>query len=232
MLLWLAEESDFYQRTEQLIYQKPDTLHRELLQSRTQSEFWETYQVQRHVEEVATAKAVVTQEGQLVDELFKIKVLYEALGKNVFFRDGNPIDRSVLPYETLKSLEDILYSNTADKAEKGLESQAFRDIVPATASGEVLDKTKAKIAEQIQSLDKRLQDAFAQINLDELGDEQKRFVEHVKQCYSQGTLDSDVLLTVFSSFDKTYQQKVRAEQKAEQRERGWRGQERGRNTSV
>lgn len=235
LLTWFVQDSDVYNRTERLLHSSSAQLDQALASAETQPQFWEIFQIKRHVDKVEAAKALVDQEDPQIEQLaIKLMVLDAFTGKAELFvgREVVSIDSGVnnsIGSEEggVSSEEHTKIFSTGNpfsedyKVTSLLVAQGFRNTIPAGLEpGFSLESSKANLEEVFKLVDKVIQARFYLLESMDLSDDERRYFAQLRSCYEDGNAYEGLFLTLYSSLDLKLQTEKQEEAIRASDERG------------
>lgn len=242
LLAWMAGDSEVYNPTEKLIHSSAQELTQNLQTVKTQRQFWEIYDLKRHIDRIAAAKSLTAEENQNLERLAVKLMVLEAYSGNSPFIDGKPLGVS-LEIESDKNAKDSLSDEEFQKVTNAvypfsegnkvvglLKSNAFRQSVSREVPADYsLASAKTYMAAIEKMVDRDMKGRLGLVAAKSLNDDERKFYGELQQCFESGQASQDLFLALYSFSDLKYQADLQQEQTQRNQERGLR--DAGRNTN-
>lgn len=236
---WLSQDSVIYDQTEKLLHSSTGELAQSLQSAETQQQFWDIYRLKRNVDRVAAAKALLRQEDQNLERLAVKLLIHQAFYSNDPFVEGKSTKLDAMLVKSLASEyggisaeERSLMSQTmepfflANKIPPLFKSSGFRDeVATEIPTGLPIITLPAEISEVERIVDTAIRERFNLLSTKTLSEDEQKFYTELRGCYQTGQINSDLLLTIYSSLDLKHQTALHQEASQRYQARGLRDSE-------
>lgn len=236
LLTWMAGDSEVYNPTESRIRSSAHELAQNLQAVETQQQFWEIYTLKKHIDRVAATKTLTAEENQRLERLAAKLMAYDAFCGKQPFVDGQPvrvdsaINNSLIDEKGGISDEDstkVFYAehpfSEGNKIVELFRSSSFRQTVPQELPANIsLDPAKVELDTIERLVDTAIRGRLNLVGTKDLSDDERRFYGELQKCFESGEVSQDLLLTLYSSHDLTYQTALQQEATQRKQERGLR----------
>lgn len=236
MSAWFNGNSDVYSQTEELIHSSSDVLAQKLQKAKTQKEFWEIYDLKKHIDKISAAKTLTVEENQNLERLAVKLMVYEAFCGKEPFVNGQPIrvnpliNNSLINEEGGISKEEHakvfhMYDSFSEGSNitRLFKSSEFRQSVPQELPLDIsLDSARADIVSIEGLVDKAIKGRLGLVSTKPLSEDEKMFYDGLKNCSESGQASQDLLLTLYSSLDLQHQTSLQQASSQQNQERGLR----------
>lgn len=236
LLTWMAGDSEVYNPTEKLIRSSAHELAQILPTVETQQQFWEIYQLKKHIDRVAATKTLTVEESQNLERLAAKLMVYDSFVGKQPFVDGQPVERDSAVNNSLidekggisdEESTKVFYAaypfSEGNKAIEMFRSSAFRQSVaqelPADFS---LDPAKTDMATTEGLVDRAIKGRLDLLATKSLSEDEQKFYGELQRCFESGQVSQDLFLTLYSSHDLKYQTDLQQESTQRNKERGLR----------
>jgi hypothetical protein len=236
MLTWITTDSDVYNKTEKLIHSSTNELARDLQTVKTQQQFWEIYDLKRHIDRVAAAKSLTVEENQNLERLAMELMVYDAFCEKQAFIDGQPIE---IDYKVIDGLSDeeggiskeeahkISYAKNSyldsGKLTNLFKGNAFRQNVSRELPDDIsLNSARNDISAIGGFVDRAIKGRLNLLTTKSLRENERKYYGELQRCFESGQVSKDLLLTLYSSIDSQYQKELQKASSQQNQERGLR----------